>query len=319
MRDSEVMAEGKRRAKLAHVAVHSGVSLGTASDALRGKGRISEETRERVLESARILGYRPSAQARTLATGHSYIVALVVHEHSTTAGPRIYWPKLQAEFTERLLEHRLVACTMALADLDRLDGLPFDLVVFAHLQSDDLLPQEIRSNYQVMDIDLAGDTAEAASLRSQFSDLCEQTFKELAKKGVKNPVLILPAGAAVEHPAVKSFEAWCDANERRANVVAAHSDVLPMIPSNVDGIFSILVDPDWLVMGLKAQKMDPDLVSIICLGPEPQRPESATAVARLTIDGRAVGRQLADLAADHIYNRSPSQLELAWLLDGKPF
>ncbi len=92
-----------------------------------------------------------------------------------------------------------------------------------------------------------------------------------------------------------------------------------MIASNVDGIFSILIDPDWLVMGLKAQRIDPDLLSIICLGPEPQRSETATAVARLTIDGRAVGRQLADLAADHIHNRSPSQLELAWLLDGKPF
>ncbi len=55
MRDSGVMAEVKRRAKLAHVAVHSGVSLGTASDALRGKGRISEETRERVIEAARIV------------------------------------------------------------------------------------------------------------------------------------------------------------------------------------------------------------------------------------------------------------------------
>ena len=147
---------------------------------------------------------------------------------------------------------------MALEDLDRLDGLPFDLVVFAHLQSDDLLPQEIRSNYQVMDIDLAGDTAEAVSLRSQLRNLCEQTFEELAREGVKNPVLILPAGTAVEHPVVESFEAWCAANKRQANVVAAHSEVLPAIPSNVDGIFSILVDPDWGLHQRKPRPLRPD-------------------------------------------------------------
>ncbi len=313
------MSDTRKRAKLAHVAVHSGVSLGTASDALRGKGRMSDETRQRVLDSAKALGYRSSAQARTLATGHSYIVGLVVHEHSTTAGPRLYWPRLQAEFTERLIEHRLVACTMTLADLNRLDGLPFDLIVFAHLQLGDTLPTEVRSNYQVMDIDLTGDTADANSLRVQFERLCSQSFDQLAKLGAQHPALVLPPDMTAGHPAAVAFTRWCATRECEAVIVEAQADELPDLSPSIDGIFSILVNPDWLVHSLSALGFAVDSLPLICLGPEPQSANTAATVGRLTLDGASVGRQMADSAAALIYDRQPERLQLAWLLDGQPF
>jgi LacI family transcriptional regulator len=47
-----------RKTKLKDVADHAGVSLTTASMALSGTGRLSQETRERVLSSARAVGYQ---------------------------------------------------------------------------------------------------------------------------------------------------------------------------------------------------------------------------------------------------------------------
>ena len=92
----------------------AGVSIGTASDALNGKGRMSEEVRQRVIDTAEAIGYRPNANARILALGRSEIVALVTHGPAGSGAPRVYWPQLQAAFTERLLDHGMVAATMTL-------------------------------------------------------------------------------------------------------------------------------------------------------------------------------------------------------------
>ena len=59
----------RRTAGIEDVARQAGVSPTTVSHALNGKGRVSEETRLRVAEAAKALGYRGSAIARRLASG----------------------------------------------------------------------------------------------------------------------------------------------------------------------------------------------------------------------------------------------------------
>jgi LacI family transcriptional regulator len=53
------------------------VSPGTASKALNGRGKLSQETIRRVREAADQLGYRPNALARGLLTGRSCTVGLI--------------------------------------------------------------------------------------------------------------------------------------------------------------------------------------------------------------------------------------------------
>lgn len=67
-----------KRARLVDVAREAGVSIGAASDALAGKNRIPEVTRERVREAAARLGYVPNAAARALGSGHLPIIGLVI-------------------------------------------------------------------------------------------------------------------------------------------------------------------------------------------------------------------------------------------------
>lgn len=64
--------------KITDVARHAGVSPSTVSYVLSGKRPISEETRRRVEESIRRLGYRPHAGARALAGRRSNVLALAV-------------------------------------------------------------------------------------------------------------------------------------------------------------------------------------------------------------------------------------------------
>ncbi len=66
-----------RRATIRDVAAHAGVSIGTASKALNGQGKLRRETRDRVAAAARELGFSPNVLARGLLAGRTYTVGLI--------------------------------------------------------------------------------------------------------------------------------------------------------------------------------------------------------------------------------------------------
>lgn len=76
-----------RRPTSADVAALAGVSRTTVSFVLNGRDvRISPDTRERVLEAARRLGYHPHASARQLAGGASRTIGLVLRRSPEHVG-----------------------------------------------------------------------------------------------------------------------------------------------------------------------------------------------------------------------------------------
>jgi LacI family transcriptional regulator len=66
-----------RRVTIREVAARAGVSIGTASKALNGQGRLRTETRERVAAAARDLGFAPNLLARGLLAGRTYTVGVI--------------------------------------------------------------------------------------------------------------------------------------------------------------------------------------------------------------------------------------------------
>jgi LacI family transcriptional regulator len=70
---------------LRDVARRSGVSVSTASRALRGSGRVSAATEAKVRTAAAALGYRPNASARALRTARSGFVGLVITNLANTS------------------------------------------------------------------------------------------------------------------------------------------------------------------------------------------------------------------------------------------
>ncbi len=68
----------KKRVTLRDVAKHTGVSPTAVSFAYNAPHQLSQATRERILETANELGYQPHPVARTLATGRTNTIGLVV-------------------------------------------------------------------------------------------------------------------------------------------------------------------------------------------------------------------------------------------------
>jgi len=64
--------------RMKDIAKDLGVSVVTVSKVLRNHPDIADETRERVLARMKELDYRPNPAARSLATGRTYLVGLVV-------------------------------------------------------------------------------------------------------------------------------------------------------------------------------------------------------------------------------------------------
>lgn len=67
-----------------------GISRGTVSRALNNSGRVSEETRNKVLETARKLNYIPNKAARALVMNKSYRVAVIIFSE-----PEYYWNQVK--------------------------------------------------------------------------------------------------------------------------------------------------------------------------------------------------------------------------------
>jgi LacI family transcriptional regulator len=69
---------GAARVRIADVARHAGVGVGTVSRVLNGGHRVSDATRKRVLEVIQELDYQPSPLARNLSLGRTQALVVVV-------------------------------------------------------------------------------------------------------------------------------------------------------------------------------------------------------------------------------------------------
>ncbi len=91
---------GRHGPTIRDVARIAGVSIGTASKALNQGGRLRQETRDRVTEVARQIGYRPNDMAQSLHRLRSMTVGII----STDSFGRFTLPILQAleeQFADR--------------------------------------------------------------------------------------------------------------------------------------------------------------------------------------------------------------------------
>ena len=69
---------GRREVTVSDVATTAGVSKATAARALGDYGAVSAAVRDRVLAAAEQLGYRPNALAKTMSTGRSNTLGIVI-------------------------------------------------------------------------------------------------------------------------------------------------------------------------------------------------------------------------------------------------
>jgi LacI family transcriptional regulator len=142
--------------RLKDIAQDLGLSVVTISKALRNHPDIAEETRTRILARVKELDYQPNLMARSLVTGRSYLVGLVVpsllhpffaeiaRSLSSVIGRQGYSlilasseedPELEAREIQQMTARRLDALVIATSGfergpLDRLqaNGMPYVLI-----------------------------------------------------------------------------------------------------------------------------------------------------------------------------------------------
>lgn len=101
------------------VAKRAGVSISTVSYALNNTRPISAETRGRVEQAVRELGYRPNAGARMLASTRTHILALTAPMHAETHPPAFMAFVLAVVTAARERDYDVLLLT----ESDAIDGL----------------------------------------------------------------------------------------------------------------------------------------------------------------------------------------------------
>ena len=82
------------------IAKAAGVGKSTVANALTGKGTVSEATRQRILQLAREMGYRPSLVARNLSQHKTMTIALIL---PTLVNP--FYPEIVEAVENTMREH----------------------------------------------------------------------------------------------------------------------------------------------------------------------------------------------------------------------
>jgi LacI family transcriptional regulator len=130
------------------VAARAGVSIATVSHVLNGTRGTRRETRDRVEEAIRELGYSQNQAARNLARGRSSLLGLII---SDIRNP--FFPEVTSAFQDQALAHNMDAIVLntnydpqrTLNAVKRLTGLQVPGVAILTSQIDpavaDLLPQ----------------------------------------------------------------------------------------------------------------------------------------------------------------------------------
>jgi DNA-binding LacI/PurR family transcriptional regulator len=101
-----VRTQKVKRPTIAEIAARAGVSIGAVSYALNGRRGVSPQTRQRILEIADEIGWRPSIAARALSGSRAHAVGLVLTRAADTLGAEPFFMRFIAGLEGELSAHR---------------------------------------------------------------------------------------------------------------------------------------------------------------------------------------------------------------------
>ncbi|MFC9359917.1 LacI family DNA-binding transcriptional regulator [Rhodococcus sp. NPDC057014] len=138
----------RRRPGVKDVAAIAEVGVGTASDALNGKGRMNPATRDRVRQVADAIGYYPSALARSLQSNRSGIIGLSIRPFGGAPSQYLavsYYARFLNAATVTALEHGYALVVMPPSLPTLLRNIAIDGVIVADPPPGDPLITELKA------------------------------------------------------------------------------------------------------------------------------------------------------------------------------
>jgi len=209
------------------VAAAAGVSPTTVSHALNGLGRLSEQTRNHVLEVATRLGYRANPSARNMRSSSSGIIA-VINQLSEDAA----WGAADLEYIMRLNQAVCAAAWAsdsyptllpAGADARTLARMPLDGAILV----DPLLGDPTLEGLDSLKIptvtvgrDDRGQPGRAWWVDNDIRSSTLDALEHLARGGAERIMLLAAdTGQSYMSDAVDSYVEWCERQGRRRRLV----------------------------------------------------------------------------------------------------
>lgn len=206
-----------RPVRISDVAAAAGVSITTVSHALNDKGRLTDETRQRVRDVAERLGYQPSALARGLAGGRTGMLAATVSfvdELPLAVADYDYFMGVMNAATSAALE-RGFSLTLVPADSrDMLERLPLDgAIVMDPVPGDQLIDLLDKRGVPVVttgrrpdcpddDATCWVDNDHIAGTRAMLDHLTDEGAERIA-------LLTAPVRSSYTMDTLASYEAYC--------------------------------------------------------------------------------------------------------------
>src|SRR2546423_5414976 len=193
------------------VAREAGVSTATVSHVINKTRFVSEEVRARVLEAVGRCGYYPNAHARSLASGRTHILGLVVSDISNPFFPELvksieaaafergydvmlsntnYDPERTSNYVRRFIERKLSGVVIMTSELDTA-----------------LVDELARREVSVVFLDLGQPGVHMSNLRVNYEAGIEEAINHLVSLGHAEISFI--GGAAPPRPPPRPPQAAC--------------------------------------------------------------------------------------------------------------
>jgi DNA-binding LacI/PurR family transcriptional regulator len=305
------------------IAKAAGVSVTTVSDSLSGNGRLPVETRERIRQVAKELGYRPSAAARSLVGSRTGLLLMSVAAPGTPTSS--LWSI--DFFTNLMISAAGQAATrgfaLALSPATVPPHLSYDGAIVVDPTADDQLLTQA-SGEAVPVVTVGRSTQGHPWVDNDYPTIVPEVLAHLQTCGARRPALLAsdPATSYVRDTA-DQYTQWCAQHGYESLITyvdggisqsAGHDAAIGLLRSDhrPDAVLTTL---DQLAMGVIAAvdelgRSVPDDVLVACLGDSAMITHSRVPITAVDLSPAELGRRAVDMLVDQIEDASPPANQL---------
>jgi len=306
-----------RRVTIKDIARSAGVSVTTVSDSLSGNGRLPAETRQRVRQLAKDLGYRPSAAARSLVGSRTGLLLMSVAAPDTPTSALWsidFFTNLMISAAGRAAIRGFV---LALSPASVPPNLSYDGAIVVDPTSDsDLLAEAAGEAVPIVTV---GRSPQGHPwVDNDYPTIVPNVLAHLQSCGAQRPVLLAsdPATSYVRDTA-EQYTLWCSEHGCRPHIVyvdagisqiAGHDAAARLLRGDYrpDAVLTTL---DQLAMGVIAAVEElgwsvPGDVRVASLGDSAMIAHSRVPITAVDLSPDELGRRAVDMLIDQIEGTS---------------
>lgn len=311
------------RPKLADVAQLAGVGIGTASDALAGKNRIPDETRDRVRKAAAALGYVPNPVARALSGGNLHVIGIVVAalRYPSEFEPyRIYWGDLIGAAAVAATDRGYAVTVLpGLTDVVT-NSLPVSgLLVITANAADDDIDRAMRLGVPVVGDGFEKDSRAAGWVDLNYRGTVPLVMAHFVEHGARRPALLWGSdGDTFLEYIDEAYRAWCGINAM--SPLSACTDpmldrrdeaVEELLDGGADAIYTVIESVPEIVGAIERRglKVGHDVL-IVTLDDDTSGGLALRGISTIGLTGRGYANEVVHALIDIIERKVATPLEI---------